>query len=45
MEQSQKIRLVKALTDSKAKGNIPLADAVRVALEQDQAAQMPPKAA
>ena len=45
MEQEHKIRLVKALTDSKAKGNVPLAEAVRVALEENQAAQMTSKAA
>ncbi|WP_320674618.1 hypothetical protein [Prochlorococcus sp. MIT 1341] len=45
MDQIQKLRLVEALATSKAKGNAPLAEAVRVALEEDQARQMPSKAA
>ena len=37
MDQQQKLRLVEVLASSTAKGNIPLADAVRIALEEDQA--------
>ncbi len=45
MDQERKLRLVEALAASKAKGNAPLAEAVRVALEQTQANEMPTKAA
>ncbi len=45
MDQDKKVRLVNALHASKAKCNAPLAEAVRIALEQSQAQQMPSKAA
>ncbi len=45
MDHERKVRLVEALAASKAKGNTPLAEAVRVALEENQADVMPPKAA
>ncbi len=45
MDQERKVVLVEALEASKAKGNTPLAEAVRVALEEEQRSQQPPKAA
>ncbi len=45
MDHQQKLRLVEALEASKAKGNDPLAEAVRVALEEEQAKTVSPKAA
>tara|TARA_B100000029_G_C16738118_1_gene653373 strand:+ start:341 stop:478 length:138 start_codon:yes stop_codon:yes gene_type:complete len=45
MDQQQKLRLVEALVASKAKGNQPLAEAVREVLEQDQASNVSTKAA
>ncbi len=45
MDQDKKLKLVEALASSKAKGNAPLAEAVRVALEEGQASQKTPKAA
>ena len=45
MDNESKVRLVKALASSKAKGNDPLAEAVRVALEESEVRQIPPKAA
>ena len=45
MDQDRKVRRVEALVASKAKGNAPLAESVRIALEQEQTYQMPPKAA
>ncbi len=45
MEQERKVRLVEALASSKAKSNAPLAEALRVALEESQVYQVPHKAA
>ncbi len=45
MDEDRKVRLVEALEASKAKGNLPLAEAVRMALEENQASKSPPKAA
>ena len=45
MDNEHKVRLVEALEVSKAKGNTPLAEAVRVALEESQAESSIPKAA
>ncbi len=45
MDQQQKLKLVEALEASKAKGNNPMAEAVRVALEQEQVKIGTPKAA
>ncbi len=45
MDHQRKVRLVEALEASKAKGNAPLAEAMRVALEENQTQQIPPKAA
>ncbi len=41
MDKDRKLRLVEAMAASKAKGNDPLAEAVRVALEEEQAKEMP----
>ncbi len=45
MDQESKLRLVEALAASKAKGNTPLAESVRIALEEAQTRQAPPRAA
>ncbi len=45
MDQERKVRLVEALAASKAKGNAPLAEAVRLALEENETHQKPHKAA
>ena len=41
MDQNRKIRLVEALEASKQKGNVPLAEAVRLALEESQSEHLP----
>ncbi len=45
MNQERKLRLVEALAASKAKGNDPLAEAVRIALEQNESSQSSSEAA
>lgn len=41
MEEERKLRLVEALLASKSKGNSQLAEAVRVALEENQVQNLP----
>ncbi len=45
MNQKKKVRLIAALAASNAKGNAPLSQALREALEENQTSQLDSKAA